>query len=281
MRKPIYSASIIKSDGTELATEDYGIFIKNISIPSPYLVPETEEITGGTRLLPLGGRMARDPITIDFDFRAYDIQDYNLLRHQVFALFHSKKPFYFIDHIEKGKRWYVYAEGFRPEEVMNRGKSSVSLVPLNVYAESIGTTLDPFTYDSGLWSYGMGLQMDASTQDYVHTTSAFSIFNAGSVEVNPRYDALKITLKSISATGNDITIRNNTNGKEWRYQGIFQSGDIITIDGILTKRNGLNAVGETGPLFGLISLAEGNNDFTITGLTGEFEITFEFPFLYV
>lgn len=281
MRKPKYSATIIKSDGTELQTEDYGIFIRNISIPSPETEFETEETSGSSRKIPLGGRVSREPITMDFDFRSYDLQDYNLLRHQVFSLFHSKQPFYFIDHIEKGKKWYVYAEGFRPDEVLNRGKSSISLIPLNAYAESVGTTLDPFTYDSGLWSYGMGLQMDASTQDYIHNTPEFSIYNAGSVEVNPRYDKLKITLKSDTANGSDIRIRNNSNGNEWRYQGMFQAGDTITIDGILTKRNGLNAVGATGPLFGLIKLNEGNNDFTITGLTGEFEITFEFPFLYV
>lgn len=217
-----------------------------------------------------------------FIYEAYDFLDYKLLRNHLYSIFSPIKDLWVVDEQVPGIKWRVEVDSFEVERV-NRKVAVVSLIFYSpkTYARSIGTSLDPITYDSDLWSYGMGLQMDAGTQDYIHNTPVFSIYNPSNVPVNPREDEIIIRLKSTTATGSDIKIRNNTNGNEWRYQGVFQAGDTITIDGILTKRNGLNAVGETGPLFGLIKLNEGNNDFTITGLTGEFEITFEFPFLYV
>jgi hypothetical protein len=221
-------------------------------------------------------------ISTRFLYESADLLDYKLLRNELFSIFNPLNDLWIVDEQVPGIMWKVDVESYSTNRI-NGTVAEVSMVLKSpkTYAQSIGTSLDAFTYEAGLWSYGMGLQQDASTQDYKHSATSFLIYNPSNVQVDPREDELKISLVSSTATGTDITIRNNATGDEWRYQGTFAAGDTLTIDGVRSLRNGGNVVGNTSPGFGLISLATGYNDFTITGISGAFEITFEFPFLYV
>lgn len=212
-------------------------------------------------------------------YTGHDAIDKKLLRDEITAALSPLKDFYVVDEDLPGKRWRVKVDGFNSTSI-NRTTAEVVVVfyCARGLAESTGTTLDPFTYDAGLWAYGMGLQEDAGLQDYIHSSNTFSIFNAGNEPVEPEESELLITLTSSTATASNIKLWNTTTGELWEYTGSFNAGDVITIDRISVKRNGMNIVGDTN--LNLISLKDGNNDFTIEGLTGAFEISFKFRYLY-
>lgn len=213
-------------------------------------------------------------------YRSYDPQGKKLLRDEIYALLNPLKEFYVVDEDVPGKRWKVEVESFNTTQV-NRTTAEVVVVfycPKGL-AESIGTTLDPFTFDANLWAYGMGLQEDAKLQDYVHNTTAFSIYNAGTEEVDPCESELSITLNSSTATAAKVGIRNATTNELWVYGGPLNAGDTIVLNRLEAKRNGSNIVGQTN--LELITLAPGINNFTVEGLTGAFEISFKFRYLYL
>lgn len=230
----------------------------------------------------LGNSTKSRYINTRFLFESADLLDYKLLRNELFSIFNPQKSMWAVDEQVPGIMWDVAVEGFEVNRINGTmAEVSMTLYSPKTYARSIGTSLDAFTFDSGLWSYGMGLQQDASTQDYIHSSTYFDIYNPSNVAVDPREDELKITLTSSTATATVLKITNLTNGEEWQYTGTFAAGDTITLDGVTSKRNGTNIVGDTGPGYGLLSLVEGSNTFSIAGISGSFTITFDFPFLYV
>src|SRR5690606_11573561 len=123
----------------------------------------------------------------------------------LYSIFNPLKSMWAVDSQVPGIKWKVDVENYEVNRIHGT-LAEVSLVFYSpkTYARSIGTSLDPFTYDSGLWGYGMGLKRDATAQQYIHKDTWFSIYNPSNVEVDPREDELKITLRSISATGSDI-----------------------------------------------------------------------------
>jgi hypothetical protein len=165
-------------------------------------------------------------------------------------------------------------ENYNPERINGRvAEVAVTLYSAKSYAETIGTTLNP------IFGYGMSLQTGTNVGDYKHDNLNFSIFNAGTEIIDPRESELLITLASVAASSTVLTITNVTTGDVWSYTGLYQGGDNITINRTKSRRNGLNIVGSTN--LNLLTLAKGNNYFVITGLTGEFEISFDFRYLYV
>jgi hypothetical protein len=139
--------------------------------------------------------------------------------------------------------------------------------------------MDEETFNARMRDYGAGILVGASVDDYIHGTNDFAIQNAGNIDVDPRQSELLITLTSISGTSSQFSITNNTTGDVWTYTGPFVAGSTITIDRTKSKKNGANIVGDTN--LQLISLAKGINNFTINGITGDFEIKFEFRYLYL
>ncbi|MGG5737729.1 hypothetical protein [Bacillus cereus group sp. IBL03679] len=55
------------------------------------------------------------------------------------------------------------------------------------------TTIDPFTFDSGLWQIGQNLP--AEDLIYKHSTSSFRIYNASDIEIDPRKLPLVIRIR--------------------------------------------------------------------------------------
>jgi phage-related protein len=265
---------IEKLDGTIIETEEYGIKLltHSISSPSPRVV--TEEIEGRDGYIEMGVTFDGRKIRASFFMYAFDKQDYPLLRNEVFRIFATKEKFYFHEPNQK-RRWLVRSNGFDPERFSPRGGTfEIEFSSPSPYAESIGTTLDPFTFDSELWQIGQGLE--AEDLKYVHKTASFRIFNAGDIAIDPRVLPLKITFTGAST---NLTITNQTTGDIWKYTGTTQAGDTIMLDGVRSLKNGLSIFGNTNRK--LITIAPGWNDFTLTGVTDPFEISFDFRFYYL
>jgi phage-related protein len=265
---------IEKLDGTIIETEEYGIKLltHSISSPSPRVV--SEEIEGRDGYIEIDTTYDGRKIRASFFMYAFDKYDYPLLRNEVFRIFATKELFYFHEPNQK-RRWLVRASGFDIERFSPRGGTfEIEFSSPSPYAESIGTTLDPFTFDAELWQIGQGLEAD--NLKYVHNTTSFKIFNAGDITVDPRIYPLKITYTGAST---NLTITNQTTGDIWQYTGTSQAGDMITLDGIRSIKNGLSIFRDTNRK--LITIVPGWNDFTITGASGSFTISFDFRFYYL
>ncbi|WP_044893576.1 phage tail family protein [Bacillus alveayuensis] len=265
---------IEKLDGTIIETEEYGIKLltHSISSPSPRVV--TEEIEGRDGYIEIDTTYDGRKIRASFFMYAFDKYDYPLLRNEVFRIFATKELFYFHEPNQK-RRWLVRASGFDIERFSPRGGTfEIEFSSPSPYAESVGTTLDPFTFDSELWQIGQGLEAD--DLQYVHNTPSFRVFNAGDIAIDPRERPLKITFSGAST---NLAITNVTTGDTWQYTGTTVDGDVIELDGIRSLKNGLSIFGNTNRQ--LITIAPGWNDFTITGASGYFEITFSFRFYYI
>jgi hypothetical protein len=265
---------IEKLDGTIIETEEYGIKLlkHSISSPSPRVI--TEEIDNRDGYIEMGVTFDGRKIRASFFMQAVDRQDFPLLRNEVFRIFSTKELFYFHEPGQK-RRWLVRSNGFEIEKYPPRiGTFEIEFSSPSPYVESVGTTLDPFTFDSELWQIGQGLEAD--DLQYVHNTSSFRIFNAGDIAIDPRVLPLKITFTGAST---NLTITNETTGDTWQYTGTTVDGDVIELDGIRSLKNGLSIFGNTNRQ--LITIVPGWNDFTITGASGSFTISFDFRFYYI
>lgn len=266
---------IEKLDGTIIETEQYGIKLLTHSISSPSVRVVTEEIDGRDGYIEIDTTYDGRKIRASFFMHAVDRHDFPLLRNEVFRIFATKELFYFHEPNQK-RRWLVRANNFEIEKFPPiYGRFEVEFTAPNPYAESIGTTLDPFTFDVELWQIGQGL-IEADDLKYVHNTPSFRIYNAGDIDIDPRVLPLKIEFTGASA---NLTITNATTGDTWQYTGTTQAGDTITLDGVRSLKNGTSIFGSTNRK--LITIVPGWNDFTITGATGAFTITFDFRFYYL
>lgn len=240
---------------------------------SPSVDRDIEKVGNGD--IVLGKKLNSRMLQARLMYTAVRFTDYKVLRDELFNLLNPMKDIYIVDTQIPGKRWLVDVDGFSIERINGTvAEVTVSLYSAKATCKSIITTLDP-----DLEYYDIGPQLEPDMKKYVHTTSTFKVFNAGTETIDPRESELLITIQSTTATSTVLTLTNDTTGDEWTYTGVFDPGDIITINRMKSEKNSANIVGNTN--LDLISLEKGQNDFTITGLTGDFEISFEFRYLYV
>jgi phage-related protein len=222
-----------------------------------------------------GGRTMRGV----FYFDGYDVYDYRLRRNLIYRIFDSAEPFYLTESHLPDRRWLVkVASKYEVEQRYKHGFFEVEFVSPSPYAESIGLPSDDFTFD-GTWEFGMGIPFEDFS--YEHTTRSFSIWNLGDVMVDTRnyvdYMA-PLTIQYVGAS-NGLTITNRTTGDVWKYFGTSASGDVITLEGGRSRKNGVSIYGQTNRA--RMRLAPGENEFQITGASGEFRALFDFRFLYI
>lgn len=268
---------IEKLNGERIDLKDTSIKLLSLvkSSPSPLIV--TESIDSRDGLIPIETTFGPRKLRGSFLMRSVDLLDYYLQVNEVFRLFMTNEPFYLIHKREPGKRWRVQVENeFTPNKIGVDGSFEIDFISFSPYCESVGTTLDLFTFDSDLWQIGQGLVTTDVTPMYSHNTNSFSIFNAGDVAIDPRNKDLKITFIGAS---NGLTITNRTAGDMWQYNGPTTAGQTIELNGIRTLKQGISVFGNTNKK--LITLAPGWNDFVISGASGAFLINFDFRFLYI
>lgn len=233
----------------------------------------TEKVNHGD--IVLGKKRNSRMIQAKLWYKSDDFLDYKKLMKELYSILDPLKSFYIVDTQIPGERWSVEIEDFNPKRINDKtAEIAVTLYSSKPHAESIITTLSP-----ELAYFDIGPQTELNMKKYVHGLSTFKVYNAGTEIIDPRESELLITINSISASSTVLSLKNNTTGDEWKYTGAFSPGDVITINRTKSKRNGLNIVGKTN--LDLISLARGQNEFVVTGLIGDFEISFEFRYLYV
>jgi len=268
---------IQKENGEIIKTKETPLTLLSLWRSSVDHKTKTEELSSKDGLIHVETTYGPRELRGKFFFDSRDIYDYFLILHEIYVIFSSKKPFYLIhDEREPGKRWKVQAKNtFDPEKIGNYGSFEIDFISYSPFCESVGTSLDDRTFDSELWQFGQNLL--AEDISYTHTSNNFMIYNAGDEHVNPREHELTINITA-NEPANNLIITNTTTGEEWEYTGSINTGDILTIDGIKSYKNGSSVFRDTNRK--LISLARGENDITVSGLT-DFEISFDFRFLYL
>jgi hypothetical protein len=267
--------AIQRLNGALYNLSDYGIKALDFQIDAPSPRVYSEIVEGRDGAIDLGAVYDLRQLRGSFFMSAADSVDFALLRNEVFRIFAGAEAFYLIDSREPGKRWKVRSNGFSVEQLnATKGRFDVEFTAQIPYAESIGTSLDPLTFDTDLWQIGQGI-IDEGLE-YTHNTSTFRIYNLGDTTVNPRQHPLVITYTGAST---NLKIKNVTTGEEWAYTGTSASGNNIKLDGVRSTKNGLSIFRDTNRK--VISLAPGWNDFVITGASGSFSVNFDFRFYYL
>ncbi|RFB74445.1 phage tail family protein [Bacillus sp. AW] len=276
--KSVFNFKIQYKNGKTLPIDlhNKNLWVESFQIFSPSPDHKTESIEGRHGSIYYGTTLKDRKITSTISIEAFDFVDFDLFRDEIFQMFNPLEKFYIIRDLQPGKRMEVSVDSeFDIDyETLEDGKFSIDFVIHSVFLESIGTTMDSFTFDSNLWQIGQGLI--AEDTKYTHNTTSFRIYNAGDILIDPKNIPLKITYKGVS---NNLSIKNVTTGDVWSYAGQTNNGNIIELNGVKSTKNGTSIFGATN--WGLITLKSGWNDFVLTGTAGNFEIKFDFKFYYL
>jgi phage-related protein len=274
--KTLDNFKIVLKDGTTYdMADDFSVLVRSFSVSSPQPIISRERIEGRNGEIRLGKDYGPRRISAVCSFFAVDYEDLALLRTDLFRTLMAEDEFYVVSDAQLNKRWLVeVASEFTPEKIGNYGAFTLDFVSASAYTESVGTTLDGFTFDSEKWGFGGGLV--AEDVKYTHTTATFSIYNASDVTVDPRVLPLKITYTGAST---NLSIKNNTTNETWSYTGSTVAGNTLVIDGTRSLKNGVSVFANTNRK--LITLKPGWNDFTLTGASGSFTVAFDFRFYYL
>jgi predicted phage tail component-like protein len=247
-------------------------------IPSPSVEHTTSTVEGRSGDVFLNTRFSGRTISVELLYIARDIYDYYLLRDELNGLFARNEAFYIIFKTEPYKRWKVrLAQGFSMEPSGNMRSFTIEFVCENIFAESVGTSLDlqnQKEWDIGLWGWGMGLDWDKEYQ-YEFNDNSFTVENIGNVAIDPCEHELEIIVKGEFSDG--VTITNQTTGDVYKYNEPLSSTDNLALSGIRTLKNGTSDFKSTNKK--LLTLAPGENSITVEGGTLT-SIAFNFRFLY-
>jgi hypothetical protein len=202
-----------------------------------------------------------------------------LKRTELYALLSSREEFFISTKEEPHKLFSVTAPS--PFSLANiasyAGEAQIQLQSSSPYAYSRGTLDDRFDFN-GIWQFGMNIPAIPDEIKYRHSIRRFTIWNLGHAEINPKRinEYLKIIYKGASK---NLGIRNATTGTFWQYYGSTSDKDIIVLEDVFSFKNSEPIFPETN--MNVITLAPGPNEFILSGTSGSFEITFDFPFLFI
>ncbi|PFJ12077.1 phage tail protein [Bacillus cereus] len=274
--RSIHNFKIIRKDGKVYDCYELGLFVNSFRDNGISLDDNPLDVDGTDGLLDGGTRRKERKMSAEITIESVDHYDYDLLKDEIYRLFDSKESFYIVRDVQPGKRYEVKCDSpFSIARIAYElGEFSISLVAYRPFAESIGTTMNPFTFDSELWQIGQGLV--AEDVQYIHKTSSFRIHNAGDVEIDPR--KLPLVVRVRGAT-NGLTITNRTTGDVFKLNIPTASGDTIELNRVRVLKNGNTVFSSTNRK--VIKIATGWNDFIVSGVTGAFQIEFDFRFYYV
>lgn len=273
---------IQRHNGETINLDEAGIRTRDFIISSPNPVNVFEPIQGAMGVVDYGTTIGPREIRVYFRATSYDIDDFSLLRDEIFHIFRNEESFYLIEHREPGKRWLVKVQD--PYSIPQRnifGNFEISFIGLKGVAESIGTTQiiqqNGINANDELWGYGMGLIADDDSLRYTHGSRTFRIYNAGNVPVHPFEQDLKIKILNAFSSTSFFELKNLTNGSFFRLNEGLANDKELVIDGPKVEIDGLNALDDTEHEF--IELNPGWNEFEINGATTA-RTEFDFRFYY-
>ncbi|KGL44130.1 phage tail family protein [Listeria newyorkensis] len=280
---------IYKPDTGEQITvskDTIGVDFLSHLLSSPEVETEFINLAGHDGMIDTDGTFESRKIICHFVTQAKDLHDFYLKQQEVYGLFFDRKGYYIRFKRMPGIQYMVKPLPFDITKAnFKTGKFDIEFNVFRGYGESIGTTLSPFTTDSELWQTGQGLI--GTEFEYSFATNRFKVFNAGDFDVNPNFHDLLITITGKSENGlrpddfasntGGMQLYNQTTGDRFIYYPALNEGEVLTIDGVYPKLNGIESGRSTN--HELISLRKGWNAFEILNAS-RLNVSFDFPFLY-
>lgn len=269
-------------NGTQIDIGRYNLKRLEHPIPSAEIEHTIVQIPGRGEII-TSTEIKNRTIPVRLLYIASDINDYDLLRDEINALLLRSERFYIIFKREPYKKWLVKLDSqflLPPNRTMN--EFTVAFRTINRFAESVGTCLDLVNrdFDSGLWGWGNGIDVDREYQ-YEFTTNSFIVANIGTAAINPIEHALKVTVSGDFPNG--MTLRNATTGDIYQYNEPLTASDTLVIDRLRTFVNGISRFGDTNKRHITLAPNEfgsgGDNQIIIEGGTVS-SVVFEFRFMY-
>jgi hypothetical protein len=267
---------LIEKDGTIIDHRNLGLQLLSFRKQSMEHRHEFSDIDGRNGSIHTGTTFGPRSLIASFLLDGENHIFMQMLIDEIHSLFATNKEVFLIDSRQPGKRWRVLTNNTfdTPYSTPRVAKYDLEFISPISYSESVGTTLDDFTFASDLWQIGMNLPADAELI-YRWNTSRFKIYNAGNAPIDPNELPLNIFFKGAS---NGLTIRNITTGHIFKYNGSTNKNDVITLERLRHLKNGVSIFSETNRNY--ITIAPGWNEFEIIGTTGSFVIWFDFRFYY-
>lgn len=271
MVKSVFNFKIQDEDGSILDLHEENLFVNSFRIIS--LTPEhsTEYVEGKNGSIHQGTKIRERKITTKITVETDNHIDFDKMRDWIYSIFNPLKKFYIIRDLQPSKRIEVRVSGeFDIDYIfLEVGEFQVDFLICQPFFESVSSTLNPDEY--------LQVSTDEPVQ-YLFSDTTFKVWNEGNIAVDPREFPFVIAFKGKS---NNLTIRNLTNGDEWRYNGSTTASDTVYLDGIMAyKNNDENSIfGNTN--FKTITLNPKWNDFEIIGATAPFTVSFNFKYYYI
>lgn len=195
----------------------------------------------------------------------------------------SREPYWICFASWPQRMYYVRAKMSTPTYTGINWTATVTFTDLIGLSRSVNTSLN---YEENI---GFGNNMPNSPLKFTFSTNNFVLYNPSNVMINPRQRGheLKITLDG-NSSGN-MKLTNQTTGTEIGRIGTTSTdkdGDKVTgssfngkfvIDGVRTTLNGKSDYINSDK--GFITIAQGDNHFTVDNFSGK--ITFDFPFWWL
>ena len=270
----------INKTGTEVNISDvddlHGLHFLDLVVSAPQLTGNyltNPGLDGETELAP--GVFGPRTISANFYFEGADLTDFELAARAIWSYFFERYQYYIRSTQNPGIRYKVRPKPYDPT-MLNYAEMTFTLgfdLPSG-FGESLGITLDMFSYDSELWQVGQNLPSDKDLQ-YVFTGSDFQIYNASDIDIDPRqHHELQIAL-TCSGTPK---ITNQTTGDTFQMTQSVLKSDVLLIDGAYPYLNNQRCGRQTN--HGIITLSKGWNSIHIDNASN-IDISFLFLFLYM
>lgn len=230
-----------------------GLVGLKLFIPSPSYTTVTETLDDGRNIV-IDKYLNPRPLIADFMTKASRYEDALQQKYELYSLLGNGKEFFIEQNHRPGILWKCHLEGWEPEHIGSLVTTfSVPLLCVDGKAETRNVVNKKFN------------------------SSIFPFKNEGNQVIDPRkQNETEITFKGAST---NLSITNHTTGDEWKYNGATSPSDIIQLKGVQSFKNATSIFGRTNKK--LLTIAVGNNEFTVSGASGDFELTISTRFYFL
>lgn len=270
------SIIVQRLDGTTYDLDALGFKVKTFDVPSANYQYTYQQVgTYGT--VKVDTQIQELVIPMTFDVLASDTYDFELQKLEIARIFASDEEFYIINSRIPYLRWRVAAEQFTMPQMASFWRAQNATVSFDCpsgYAESIATTLNPFT-DEGNWGLGMNISNDIGVPYSFKNTNSMKIYNASTIPLMA--DNRPVTIKFNGVVSKKLSIKNKTTNQDLEVNTSLKKTDNLINKGLVTVKNNASIYANTNHAF--LDFKRGWNDIEISGAT-DFTISFETRFYY-
>ncbi|KKI91270.1 hypothetical protein WQ54_15715 [Bacillus sp. SA1-12] len=299
---------IEKLNGERKKFSDLSLIVRDFLVGTAGVRQYKSEITGRPGNIDKGADYGPRTITVPFMFKAVDLMDYPLLRDEIYAWLGGIEEFWiyegrslglmnfeapgekqgrftgFESDIIYGKRYLVRrTSNLAPDQRGLWGLDTIEFETVGLpFGETTATTLTPFIIGNGtgevennIWTVGQAELFGEEPQYVFANPTTIQVYNGGTERVDPA-EGMYLLIEYRGAS-KDLTLFNDTNWTEWSFSGSTVEGNLLEIDGIDSRLNGLSIVRNTN--LELITLEPGWNTIQVTGATNG-TLSFDFRWYF-